>query len=298
VGSLIFTGLERDASLLKKIIHLMARSVVSLHMMDSPSDSTPIQPRVWLANTLCLLVLFVHGFVGCSAGPGTISPLYDRLTGRGPVVLADSNPYLPADAFYAEQRNASPALARYIQAHGDPVAISVERKLFKSTKIGFYYPRENRLVLFTRWGADWEAGEPQPISEEDKSIIAIQRAQAGEPADAPPVAQASKPSGDRQHVAAAAVGGGELRGRLKPPEPAEEARLVRLPNGDYQHRVTFQGETLRLLADWYTENPANETALAAAHRRAASRPLRQGDVVTIPKKLMRNVNPLPEAALP
>lgn len=72
---------------------------------------------------------------------------------------------------------------------------------------------------------------------------------------------------------------------------------MRLPNGDYRHRVTFRGETLRLLADWYTEDPKNVSAIASANRRSPTSPLQLGEEITIPKRLMRNVQALPEAAV-
>jgi hypothetical protein len=76
-----------------------------------------------------------------------------------------------------------------------------------------------------------------------------------------------------------------------------EASLKRLKNGDYEHTVTFSGETLSAIADWYTGKPSNASSLAKASNRPATRKVAKGDVIVIPRRLMRNATALPEAAL-
>lgn len=254
------------------------------------------------------LALFIATITGCGPGPATVSQLYVRLDGRGPVLLGDGNDNLPADALLKEQRASSPTLSDFVASHGEPAALSVERRLYRPTQLALYYPNENRRFVFTRWSADWELAGPEKIQSEDRESLAAQLAQAGGELGAAPKAVseavpvrraelANEPMSTQASLARAPLGEQELRGRLKPPQEAQEARLVRLPNGDYRHRVTFEGETLRLLADWYTEDAKNAGALASASRRAPTTPLRIGDEVTIPKRLMRNVQALPEAAV-
>lgn len=255
----------------------------------------PLQRVFRRLGAACFLV----ACAACLPNPAAISPLYDRLAGRGPVLIEGANPTLPASAFYAEQVQASPALSQYVSSHGEPIAISVERKLYRATRLGFYYPQRGQVVTFTRWGTDWQAEPATQISSEDSGSLSAQLAQSGRDLPA---------AGERTVAAAASVkpagmngeglGEGELRGRLKPPGVAGEAKLARLPNGDYEHRVAFQGETLQLLAEWYTEDPGNANALAAASGKRAANPLQQGEKVRIPRRLMRNVQPLPEAAVP
>lgn len=88
-----------------------------------------------------------------------------------------------------------------------------------------------------------------------------------------------------------------FRGRLKPPTQAEVADLSKTSSGDYVHRVSFVGETLFTIAEWYTDDGANARALQAASKRAARQPLRIGDRIVIPRRLMMNTSPLPEAVV-
>jgi len=234
----------------------------------------------------------------CVGGPATISPLYDRLSGRGPIVLGDDNPYLPANAFFQEQLKGSRALARFVEANGEPTAMSLERKLYRKTRLGLFYADAGREHIFVRGIDDWQLERSVAISPDDQQSLSVQLAQSGR------LAQVLRyqPSPDAEvSVAEATIQpspDAELRGRLKPPESAGEARLTRLPNGNYEHRVTFPGETLRVIAEWYAEDPGAAGAIAVASGRSGGDPLRIGDRITIPKRLMRNVQPLPEAALP
>ncbi len=243
----------------------------------------------------------------CGPGPATVSQLSLRLDGRGPVLLADGNDYLPADAFLKEQRASSPELSDFVERHGEPTAISLERKLYRASRLSLFYPSENKRYVFSRWSSDWGLVGPEPIDSEDRASLDAQMAQAGQtvgkqasaisPQRAERVPAAPVTANEPPRIAQAPLGHQELRGRLKAPQEAQEARLQRLPNGDYRHRVTFRGETLKLLAEWYTEDAKNAAALAKASQRALTAPLRVGDEITIPRRLMRNVQALPEAGV-
>ena len=242
--------------------------------------------------------LLIAALSSCVEGPATISPLYDRLSGRGPIVLGDDNPYLPANAFFQEQLKGSDVLARFVQHNGEPTAVSLERKLYRKTRLGLYYADTGKLCLFARGMNDWELEKTGQISAQDRQSLSVQLAQSGRLAQALQYQDGSSAVAAPVNDTAFVGSGAELRGHLKPPQSAAEARLTRLPNGNYQHRVTFAGETLPVIADWYTEDPGNASALARASGRSVAGPLTIGDTITIPQRLMRNVQPLPEAAIP
>lgn len=258
--------------------------------------------RIRFAATCIIFSLFWAA--ACGPGPATVSQLSLRLDGRGPVLLADGNDYLPADAFLKEQRASSPELGDFVDRHGEPAAISLERKLYRASRLSLFYPSENKRYVFSRWGSDWGLVGPEPIDSEDRASLDAQMAQAPRKQATAVSAQraervtaASVSASEPAQLAQAPLGHQELRGRLKAPQEAKEARLQRLPNGDYRHRVTFRGESLKLLAEWYTEDAKNAAALAKASHRSPSAPLRVGDEITVPRRLMRNVQALPEAGV-
>lgn len=100
------------------------------------------------------------------------------------------------------------------------------------------------------------------------------------------------------HAPVAHVPPADFRGRLKPPTAAAVAKLAQRDSRTYLHTVTFRGESLALLADWYTESAGNATRIAAVNRRAVSHRLRIGEKIVIPSSLMLNPEPLPEALVP
>jgi len=64
-------------------------------------------------------------------------------------------------------------------------------------------------------------------------------------------------------------------------------------SGDYLHSVRWQGETLSLIAQWYTGSWKNWGALADANRAIDPNRLAIGDLVLIPEGLLKNRKPLP-----
>lgn len=83
----------------------------------------------------------------------------------------------------------------------------------------------------------------------------------------------------------------ELRSSVQD-SPAEQT-----PNGDLVHYVTFPGETLRLITEWYTLDRANEGRIARINQVKDPNALNVGDVVVVPSYLVRFKNRLPEAAV-
>ena len=270
---------------------------------NSSAVNLSVVRTVWWPLVSFMVVALT--LAGCSMSSQTSSPLYERLSSRGPVVLGLDNPYLPANLFLEEQIKESVAIRRLVQEQGRPTAVGIDRRLFRTTRITLYYSDDNESFTMTRWGRDWNVEEPSAISPSDRDSIVQQLALSDElhhPRNpqyfiTPPVARASLRS-------APVVSGRapeerrELRGRLKSPQQAAEAELSRLTNGNYRHTVTFRGETLRLIAEWYTEDPANAAALATASNRSTEQVLKIGEAITIPRRLMRNATPLPEARLP
>jgi hypothetical protein len=63
--------------------------------------------------------------------------------------------------------------------------------------------------------------------------------------------------------------------------------------GGYLHSVRWQGETLSLIAQWYTGSWKNWRALADANRAIDPNRLAIGDRVLIPEGLLKNRKPLP-----
>jgi hypothetical protein len=76
------------------------------------------------------------------------------------------------------------------------------------------------------------------------------------------------------------------------PAPAELS-----PKGDLVHYVTYPGETLYMIARWYTYDRENGPRLARINRLNNADRLALGDEIVVPAYMLKNKNRLSEEAL-
>lgn len=234
-----------------------------------------------------LLAICCSVLAACALGFESGTPLYERLAGRGPVLVAQENPYLPANRFLEEQIRDSEVFKNHISEMGRPLALRVDSEVFSPTQVVLYYPETDQQVVFYKSGSEWVREDPTSIDADDKQKIVAEY----QLADASAQVNAGTPTKPDEKPS-------DVRARLSPKLfGVKEAALRQLRTGDYEHRVTFPGETMSLLADWYTGRRDNADALAKASKRHSSQKLHRGDRIVIPKRLLRNPKPLPDAAL-
>lgn len=69
------------------------------------------------------------------------------------------------------------------------------------------------------------------------------------------------------------------------------------PPSYFDHTVTYQGETLGMIANWYTGSTNNWNAIVAANPELKPNKLRLGTVIHIPSELVQQTQPLPKKLL-
>jgi LysM repeat protein len=78
------------------------------------------------------------------------------------------------------------------------------------------------------------------------------------------------------------------------PEPLPTAQPERPKEPPYLvHTVKWPGETLALIAKWYTGGTENWRAIAKANPRLDPRRIRLGSQIQIPSELLKNREPMP-----
>jgi hypothetical protein len=252
------------------------------------------------------LVLLVSVFFsaltlsGCSLKIQQSVPQFDRVAGKGPLLLIRSDDTNSANQFFIDTLGSSEALRLLVREHGAPDAISVEREFLQPTRLKLFYSSQSQVYVCVNQDGRWFVVGVERPSDSDTESLGKQRVKQSQT-----VAELNVPSqAPATVVAAPAVvplarssEAPDFRGQLKPPALAGLAPLRR-SSQSYIHHVSFAGETLYSLADWFTEDPTNAAELARASRRALSQPLRLGDRIVIPASLMRNPEPFPEALVP
>lgn len=98
------------------------------------------------------------------------------------------------------------------------------------------------------------------------------------------------------------VGCAELKGIFEPgPKETPSAEQKIRPKGyeaPFVHEVRWRGESLSLIARWYTGSPNNWKALADANPKLNPDLIHIGDRIIIPKKLLRTEKRMPRSFVP
>ena len=77
-------------------------------------------------------------------------------------------------------------------------------------------------------------------------------------------------------------------------EPLPQNYITESNSGYYRHIVRWPGESLSLIASWYTGSSKNWRQLAKTNSRLNPKQIKSGNVVMIPTFLMQNRVPLPQ----
>jgi hypothetical protein len=232
----------------------------------------------------------------CLGGVVGGGPLIERLNGRGPILLASDNPYLPANRLLQEEVASSDTMRDFVGRRGAPAALGVTRGLLARPEIQLYYPEQGEVYSFKRKSGDWQTLGPEEISSADRDSLALNGVPGPQDSERVPPSDGSELEARILAQLEQEPDDGSRAG-IKPPFETSSAGLKKLPNGSYRHTVTFSGETPAKLADWYAGSAAAASKLSGIGAVSPHGALRKGTQVTIPKSVMRNPLALPKAAL-
>lgn len=289
---------------------------------DSVEESAPvfygltmnyrIRPTSVIRNVIAITSVLVV-VQGCSTQLPPKGGLYQRLSNRGPVLLSTENPYLPANRLLSEELNKSGELRDFIAQRGSPAAIQVTQGLLSRTELYLIYPAENEVYRLAQRQSGWSVGEPEAISadvlEKIESELALGGVSLGDTRNAKKYIAAILPSSeaddDSTRASLAHSEDVEEKGRKattsqskgEKPSSTKHAKVSMLRNGGLVHSVTFPGESLSVIAAWYTGATSNTGLIAKANKIGQNKGVRIGQSVTIPAKLLKNRKPLSQAFL-
>ena len=77
-------------------------------------------------------------------------------------------------------------------------------------------------------------------------------------------------------------------------EPAAETSSSEMLGGDVIHKVSYTGETLRIISAWYTGDPANAGRIARINDINNPNLLFLGQTIRLPRYLLLRSDPLPQ----
>lgn len=252
---------------------------------------------------------WLAGITGCAERLTMDSGLVRRLNNRGPVILSPDNPYIAGNLLLAKEMEKSEELRGFVKHRGAPAALEVEKTTFAPLIMSLYYPEKGeRYVAEQTDDGGWFIKGPEAI--EQAKLAEVQSAAApstgSQPIALPPAeltggsAPAAEPSRtDISPEPSAPLEEPARAGGVKSLDLEEDdkAKAEITPKGDLVHYVTYQGESLALIAEWYTDDIANAGKLARMNSISQSNSLAIGDTIVIPSYMVKNKNQLPEIAV-
>jgi len=270
--------------------------------------------------SLVISFLFVLSvFPGCGPTSRLNNGLINRLADRGPVPLSLDNPYLAANLFVSKEMAKTEEVKGFLNYRGAPGAIELLKSTFSPLTVHFLYPEKKEYFLFEESLDSWVINGPYRLNAaQERALAAIAVRDSENKGAAPkllnqeqdntkvnPAVQESQTTpAPRDSMAANQIGTGRsVQSSLVQENqelPAikdiistsahESAELT--PKGDLVHYVTLPGETLSIIARWYTEDRDNAGRIARINKLARPDNLAIGDTIVIPSYLLRNKNRL------
>lgn len=273
-----------------------------------------------LRNSLSFFLLV---FIGCTPLLGGGSAVTSSLKNRGPISIDPQNPYLAANQFLREQTESSKELAGFLNLKGYPSSLELKESAFSPLELIFYYATAEERYDLTKSDNSWlitgpfrekdatlppppletapvssplKKGTPVPVPT-FKSPSGFSSPEPSHPSEAIPTPTAVPPEPVKPVKVKSAL-------ETSRPEPAlsaaaeEEEPLAEIsPRGDLVHYVTMQGETLSIIARWYTNDRSNAGKLGRLNRLKSSNDLAIGDTIVIPSYMIKNKVRLTEESL-
>ena len=284
---------------------------------------------VLLSTLLCCIVLPASG---CSSTFGSGNYLLDEFVNRGPVMLSAKNPYAAANLYVTKEMTQSTVVQGFLDFRGMPDAIEATRKPFRPAKVSFFYLKEREVFTLVKKG-DWlvegPASLPQralvllaehpalgdshgidsaPENEKDwrqaarlSDETANQTFPLGEDITASGTAEPNliedqempeqKPRAAKRGLASTHSALPENKARTSAKTPALSS--LDENSGDMIHSVRYHGETLRMIANWYTGDTSNAERLVRINDIANPNVLHLHQTVRIPRYMLKHTDPMP-----
>ncbi len=272
-----------------------------------------------IRNIACRLLFassfVLSPFIGCSFS--SEYSLHRQLSNQGIVAVSNDNPYVVSNVLLTREAEKSQTLRGFLEFRGNPTALAVRKEFLEDYKIDLYYLDKQETYTISDAGVESIILGPQIITE--PLLSSLKRTF---PAPLSPVTL-SKIESTRKEVTTFVKNADlprakgyddrailhEVKNDMVAPQKekfdfaSQVMQSTQTPpikrtetssSGDLTHKVTFPGETLRLISFWYTGDPTNAERLSRINALEDPNLLSLGQEILIPRYLLTNLKPLPE----
>lgn len=241
--------------------------------------------------------------------------LLHELMKDGPVALSPDNPYVISNLFLGTEIQKSHILKGFVDYRGTPDAIQAAiDEEGRSVVISYYLERSEQYTMIPHEDT-WIIKGPKAIEAQALSAMGnLQPSGSDAPMEIKYPGEVSQASHDPENEIPLPASDAQIdkptpRAPLKEqkiiaskktrPAPAVSkkpvsAKIENSPSGDIIHHISYPGETLRLVSLWYTGTADNSERLARINSFSDPDVLTMGQLVRIPRYMLKRRDPLPE----
>lgn len=284
----------------------------------SVSQINNLRSQILLKKALSVAFIFLTGCISTR----TDNAFLLSLKNRGAVPLSSNNPFLAGNILLAKEMNRSPELMGFVSQRGTPAALEVFKSWSGKATIQLYYLDRNQYYTAEEIGKkSWAISGPNQIPPKGVDLLRTltEYSQGNAALDLQretyqsPSSLAVEPIAPKVEEPKAVT-----LNSIKNPEPiqipqqtspesvidlikelaaqtAEEAEVS--PRGDIVHYVSFSGETLSIIARWYTLDVRNTGRISRINSLNNPSKLDIGDAIVVPSYLVKNKKMLTEPSL-
>ena len=247
--------------------------------------SHKLQLDIEVVNRVCLIPFFFL-LSGCMPLQSGVLGR-DNLANRGPVVVSKSNPYIASNMLLSKEIELNPTLKGFLKIKGNPEALEVTKSYFSPYLMYFYYPSQKEQYILEESSGDWVIRGPEILAADSISSLsnmpldAISKTKPEVEPKSIDLEDISAPSTEQPLVSEA------------PPTTKKETTAIADDvDGDILHLVKYKGETLRLIAGWYTGQPDNAARIARINGFKDANAIILDQKIRIPRYLVTKDTPL------
>lgn len=264
-----------------------------------------------------LQFFLVSSIVGCGFSTRTDNAVLLSLKNRGAVPLSAHNPYIAGNTLLAKEMERSSDLRGFIENRGTPKAIEITKGWTGPSILQLYYLDKGEYYTAEESGNTWLVTGPskipsggikllQSLTEPGNTKAALKLEKTPLINDSlqmetSPLVPDSTPISQEKTKPTTTIESQSWHDPLMTKviflkNSASEAAEIS-PRGDIVHYVTYQGETLSMIARWYTLDVRNVGRIARINNITNPSQLDIGDTVILPSYLVKNKMRLTEEAL-
>lgn len=240
-----------------------------------------------LSRLLALALIATGCSIGSSSNHG--EALLVELASAGRVSVSPDNPFIASNLYLSRESERSDTLRGFLEHRGQPSEIELTLSESEEPDAKFYYDGNPGAYQAYKRGGEWIILSSDNAAHHAQRTLGVETLSA-QTRKQTPAASRAQAEREPKRASSTAPKSKDAKASLKQPQA-----FTLEASGDVIHRVTYPGETLRLIVSWYTGDVDNIERIIRINSIDHPNMLKLGQNVRIPRYLLTNPSPLSES---